>query len=465
MDFSKSIEGIREHIKAVYLTNNRPLIVGFSGGKDSSAATQLLWEAIEGMPRADLCNDIHIISTDTLVEMPYVIDYIKTSLNRMNEAAQIKQLPIRAHQLRPTLEDSYWVNLIGKGYPAPSRQFRWCTERLKIEPVNRFIEGYVSRWGEVTVVLGARRHESATRTQVLNKKKRDSLGLSRHPTLPAAYVFTPIEDLTTDDVWTYLLSKPCPWGMNNRDLAAMYQNASSGECPIVIDNSTPSCGNSRFGCWVCTLVRRDTTMENLIDSGEDWMTPLLEFRNLLSETQDPAQKPKYRSYKRRDGRVSFVRDKTKIAYGPYKLEWRKEFLRRILQMEKQFRETAPDKAFSVISIEELQLIRQYWREEEYDWEDSVPRLYNEITGINYPWHTEDGAAFSNDDLAILDGLCRDHSLPVGLLARLVDEERRMQGISRRAGIIDRIDAIFEEEWRSEQEITDMLRNDNQQNIY
>ena len=58
----------------------------------------------------------------------------------------------------------------------------------------------------------------------------------------------------------------------------MYQGATSGgECPLVVDTSTPSCGTSRFGCWVCTLVDQDRSMEAMIANDEEkvWMTPLV----------------------------------------------------------------------------------------------------------------------------------------------------------------------------------------------
>jgi len=216
------ITKIKEHIKKVYLAYNRPFVVGYSGGKDSTVVMQLVWDAIEGIPYELLTQDIHVISTDTLVETPYIIDYVTKTLEQINEVARTRNLPIYAHRLTPLYKNSFWVNLIGKGYPAPSRNFRWCTERLKIEPVNRFIAEHVDEWGEATVVLGARRDESASRSQVLAKKVRDQMGLSKHPTLPAAFVFTPIEEMTTDDVWTYLLSHKCQWGGNNRDLAAIH---------------------------------------------------------------------------------------------------------------------------------------------------------------------------------------------------------------------------------------------------
>lgn len=447
-------QAIKNHIKKVYLAYNRPMVIGYSGGKDSTAVLQLVWEAIAELPFSDHKHDIHVISTDTLVETPYIIDYVSAALKNIETTARSQNLPFYAHKLTPLYKNSFWVSLVGKGYPAPSKGFRWCTERLKIEPVNRFIAESVSRWGEATVVLGARRDESSSRSQVLSKKKRDQLGLSKHPSLSAAFVFTPIEQLATEDVWTYLLTRPCPWGGNNRDLAAMYQNAGGGECPMVVDKSTPSCGNSRFGCWTCTLVETDTSMQNLVDGGEEWMAPLLEFRDLLSETQAVEKKHIYRSHKRRNGRVSFTRDGKRIAYGPYLLKWRKEFLRRLLTIQKEIRITGPNPDYTLIAPEELELIRDLWREEV--WEDSLPQIYREVMGDDQAWLDNDGVAFSSDDFQLLKQICDEEGLAVGLPGKLIDQERRMQGMSRRSGILEKIDSIFDEEWRTEEEILHQL---------
>jgi len=451
---------IKEHIKKVYLTYNRPFVIGFSGGKDSSATLQIIWESVNELPMEKLTNDIFVITVDTLVETPYIVSYIDSTVEGINEAAKKAKIPIYAHKLTPKIENSFWVNLIGKGYPAPSQRFRWCTERLKIEPANRFIQDRVNKYGEVTMVLGARRAESSSRGQVMEKKKRDVLGLSLHPTLPAAYVFTPIEDLTDDEVWEYLLKNPgTPWGNSNRDLSAMYLNASGGECPLVLSTSTPSCGNSRFGCWTCTLVEKDTSMENLIDSGEEWMQPLVELRDLLSETQDPEAKSKYRSYKRRNGRASLVRDGSRLSYGPYKFEWRKEFLRGLLRAQKKIQKDGPDKNYQLISMEELKIIRKTWNNEEYDWEDSVLKIYLEEIGEGFPVDFEDGVFFDLEDLRLLKDICKRENVQLGMVARLIDEERKMQGMSRRAGIINSIDKILSEEWRTEEEILESLDAD------
>lgn len=455
MDLNK-IKEIKQHIKKVYSTYARPFVIGFSGGKDSTATLQMVWEAIKEIPQKDRTNDIYVICTDTLVETPYIHTYINDTLSKISKSAKSQNLPISVHKLTPLLEKTFWVNLIGKGYPAPSQQFRWCTERLKINPVDRFIKEQVSKSKEATVVLGARSAESSSRQQVLSKTKRDALGLSKHPTLPEAYVYTPIENLTTDEVWTYLLSNKCVWGGSNRDLAAIYQNADDGECPMVVDKSTPSCGNSRFGCWVCTLVKKDTTMQNLIDSGEEWMTPLFEFREMLSETQSPSKKSTYRNHKRRSGQAGIVRDGTRLSYGPYKLKWRKTFLRELLSAQKQIQEERPEIAFSAISIDELEMIRQIWRKEEHDWQDSVPAIYKEVNGEDYPITPEDGVAFTMDDHKLLEKHC-ESDMQVDLIARLIDLERNMEGMSRRAGIINKINKIFNEEWRPEKEIQEELR--------
>src|SRR5690606_10298962 len=202
----------------------------------------------------------------TLVETPVIVNHIDDNLNRMNESAQKLGLPFCAEKVTPQIDETFWVNLIGRGYPAPYSRFRWCTDRMKIKPANRFILDKVAQHGEVIVVLGVRKDESMTRAQVMSLHKIEGHKLRRHSHLPRAYVYAPIENWSTDDVWTYLLQVPSPWGGNNRDLASLYRSANSGECPLVIDDTTPSCGNSRFGCWVCTVVQRDRSMEALIDS-------------------------------------------------------------------------------------------------------------------------------------------------------------------------------------------------------
>src|SRR5271166_5309478 len=437
-----------EEIRSVYLADQRPWVIGYSGGKDSTTAFQLIWYALSKLPRERLTKPVYVISSDTLVETPKIVDYITSSLARMNDGAKQQGLPFTAHKVQPLLQKTFWVNLMGRGYPAPSKRFRWCTERLKIDPANRFILDKVTEHGDVVMVLGVRKSESATRAQVMNLHRVKGSLLSRHTTLPNAFVYTPIEDFSVNDVWTYLLQVKSPWGNQNRDLVTLYRNAQAGECPLVVDKTTPSCGNSRFGCWVCTVVSRDSSMEAMIENGETWMEPMLEFRNLLASTQDPAVKGQVRDYKRRNGQVMKKADGG-IVYGPYKLEVRKEFMRRLLQVQKQIRATGPNPNEQLITLPELQIIRRLWRTEAQDWEDSVPKIYREVIGDDTEWTSDEIPAFSMEERRTLDEICARHEVPSDMVAKLLDAERELQGMSRRSSVYQRIAAIFDEDWRSE----------------
>lgn len=441
-----------EEIQQVYLGDKRPWIIGYSGGKDSTTALQLIWYSLSKLSAENRTKPVYIISSDTLVETPKIVDYIDSSLERMNEAAREQRLPFSAHKVRPVLDDTFWVNLIGRGYPAPSSNFRWCTERLKIDPANAFILEKVADHGEVVVILGVRKTESSTRAQVMSLHEIKGSPLSRHTTLPNAFVYTPIKDFETNDVWTYLLQVPSPWGNNNRDLVTLYRNAQSGECPLVVDTTTPSCGNSRFGCWVCTVVTRDSSMESMIDNGEDWMTPLLEFRNMLAATQDVNVKSQVRSLKRRNGQVLSKSSGEGFIYGPYRMEQRKKLLRTLLATQKQIRSRGPKRDEALISSDELEQIRRIWRTEEQDWEDSVPKIYREATGEDLDWIADELPAFSAEERKTLDLICARHGVSSDMVAKLLDTERSYHAISRRAGVYQKLGAVLGEDWRTEEAI-------------
>ncbi|MCD9517873.1 DNA phosphorothioation system sulfurtransferase DndC [Photobacterium phosphoreum] len=314
-------------VQRVYCADKRPWVIGYSGGKDSSAVMSLIYLALLGLEPKDRQKPIFVVSSDTLVETPVVVNHIKDSLVAIEKGAKRDNLPITCHKVVPKTDQTFWTSLLGKGYPAPTRQFRWCTERMKINPVSNFIKSKVSQFDEVIVILGSRSQESASRAQVIAKHKIDGSRLARHTTLSNAFIFTPIDTWGVDDVWKLLrlchletqqtpygpkniwinkydLEWENPWGGKNLVLWNLYKDSSGqGECPLVIDETTPSCGNSRFGCWTCTVVTKDRAMESLIQNGEDWMAPLLSFRDKLAKTNIPSNKDEYRNFKRRTGKV------------------------------------------------------------------------------------------------------------------------------------------------------------------
>src|ERR1051326_1011270 len=239
-----TIELVTREIQELYGSDNAPWIVGYSGGKDSTAVLQLTWLALKKLPEDKRKKPVYVISTDTLVENPIVAAWVACSLEKMKDAARKDVLPLQPHRLMPQITDSFWVNLIGKGYPAPRHKFRWCTERLKIRPSNAFIGKVVRQNGEAVLILGTRKAESQARAKVMqnNEKFRYRDRISPNASLPGSTVYTPIEDWSNDDVWMFLMQVENPWGYNNKDLLTMYQGASpDGECPLVVDSTTPSC--------------------------------------------------------------------------------------------------------------------------------------------------------------------------------------------------------------------------------
>lgn len=447
----RTIGEIHQEIRDAYLVDARPWIIGYSGGKDSTTALQLIWKAISELPAERRTKPVYVIASDTLVETPVIVDYIDTTLARINRAAKQQGLPFEASKVMPTLEERFWVNLIGRGYPAPSTRFRWCTERLKIRPANRFILERAGEFGEVVVVLGVRKGESATRDQVMSLHRISGERFSRHTTLPNAFVYTPVEEFTVEDVWTYLLQVDSPWGNDNQELLDLYRSAQSGECPLVIDKTTPSCGNSRFGCWVCTVVTQDHSMESLVSGGEDWLLPLLEFRDFLAETQDPQRKLEFREHRRMNGRI-YQKEDGSVVPGPYTLDTCRELLRRVLKIHVHIKEHGPDSSIEMITRDELREIRRIWRVERQDWEDSVPAIYREITGEDLDWVADDTGVFGAAERELLAQVSEEHEVPADLLASLLDLERNLMGMNRRSSIYAEIERMLQRDWRSREEV-------------
>lgn len=296
-----------KNIKDVYLSDNRPWIIGYSGGKDSSTVVHLVLKALLELDKRDLTKHVYIISSDTLVETPLIKNTLDVNLSRIYDSAKKLGLPVTTHKVQPEISETFWVNVIGKGYPTPNQTFRWCTDRMKIDPANRFIKSIVNQNGEVVMLLGVRKGESSSRDRVLEDHTIEGSLLMKHSTLQKAYVFSPIKEFTIDDVWQVLLNDPSPWDADNEGLYRLYSDSSSTECPLIVDKdikeTNGSCGNSRFGCWVCTVVNEDKALSGFIKSGESWLNLLLEFRNWLTDIRDDREK---RNKYRTNGSVYFL---------------------------------------------------------------------------------------------------------------------------------------------------------------
>ena len=493
----RTLSDVLEEIRTVYLDDDRPWIIGFSGGKDSTCMVQLVWTALSKLPAEKLTKKIYVISSDTLVEAPQIADRITRNLANMEKYAEKIKLPLGTNLLTPPISNTFWVRLLGLGYPAPTNWFRWCTDMLKISNADDFIKNTASKYGEVIVLLGMRKNESRARGQVMELYKiKDSI-LSRHSKFEQTFVYTPIGDFSAEDVWNYLLENENPWGEENRNLLAMYQDANASECPLVIDTSSASCGGGRFGCWTCTVVDNQSYLSNLIDNDKknDWMEVLAELREELKKTQPNFRyfcktcktelyykkeqkhyfcKCDHNSYKtldnakddktnidvidnwndvrervRRNGRVDLKTNANDGSYtpGPYRMKFRKEFLEKLLRGQMKIKteyENAPD--IELILEDEIHEIQRIWRLEQSDWTDSAYEIYRRVTGKNLKTKNEFGS-LEKTEQDFLKKACSSHNTPFKLVGNLLSLEILAQGANRHSKIHNKISSELKKEWR------------------
>lgn len=462
------IDGLIVTIQNLYLADDIPWMIGYSGGKDSTAAVQLVWMAIEQLPERDRKKTIHIMNTDTLVESPVVSKWVDKSLKSMKDEAEKKGLPFVPTKLIPNYNNTFWVNLIGRGYPFPRMKYRWCTDRLKIQPVNNFIKNKIAEHGEIILVLGTRKQESTRRNRTMTnlEKRRVRELLSPNPTLANELVFSPMEDWSDDDVWSFLLQYKNPWNYSNMDLMTMYRGATAdNECPLQVDKSAPTCGKSRFGCWVCTMVEKDKSMEAMIlnDQEKEWMSILLEFRNEFGNEEGDRER---RSFRRMRGNLQG--NYGKLFHGPYKKEVREYWLERLLNIQKEIQENGPEEFsdLELIRIPELQAIRRIWVNDKHEFDDSLPKIYEKVVGKEFEdpeWiHYEN---FEAEEWNILKEVCEemfpDEELAFEMMYSLVDVESKSSGVNQRKGILDSVNSIigktcYKNEEDATQYYTDMM---------
>ena len=418
-------QDIIRNVQNLYSVDARPWIVGYSGGKDSTLLVSLVFEAIASLPAKERIKDVTIACTDTRVEIPPVIARVSKELRLMQTHSEINGLNISTQLLTPRIDQTFWVNIIGRGYPPPNRTFRWCTQRLKIDPVSELTRSKIGHWGEVIILLGARTNESGSRAQTMGSRSKNELGLRRHDDLPRGWIYTPIEHLSTQNVWDYLLGGDSPWGGDNDGLFQLYKDAAGGECPMVLDQSTPACGNSRFGCWTCTVVEKDKASEGLLASGESRMGALLSFRDTLIQ---------YREFD--NGYRDNVRKNGQDGPGPLTVESRKALLNQLLAVQKEV-------GYNVISEDELYWIQTYWKS------SRKPDNGNGVANIilNKRSETMNEAETERTLANIAEEVALEKGVQIETLKRLVAKVDEYSESHRAQGLPDELLQILEDDLR------------------
>ena len=346
-----------EVIRREYLRRHRdPWIVAYSGGKDSTLLLQMTWELLVRLPAGMRRREVHVVGNDTLVESPPVIQHLRESMKQIGTAAREADLPIKTRITRPNIDQTFWVNVIGRGYIPPTRNFRWCTDRMKILPTSQLLKGLVKGRGRAVLLVGTRKAESEHRRRNMARHGVSSNGMNAHSSVAGCRVFAPLADFSDEDVWMILMQRPAPWGGSHRNLITLYRNAGGGECPLVLTpDDAPSCGTTspRFGCWTCTVVAKDRSMRGVIDSGHvDAMTleKLFDFREWLIKLREDDTN---RQRVRRDGNAKSRTDGSRVL-GPFTLDVRKRIFDRLKELEFETN-------WNLISRAECEVIEDIWR--------------------------------------------------------------------------------------------------------
>jgi DNA sulfur modification protein DndC len=346
-------------IKHEYQNTAEPWYLGFSGGKDSSALLKLTFQALKQVRHPH--KNINIVYCDTGVEIPIVRDFAIRTLRAISSEAREYGLPFKIKIAVPLLADRYFVKVIGRGYPPPTNKFRWCTNRLRIGPVTRQLPAGSEKY---TVLLGIRKNESAEREKTISRHATKREFYLNQCGRPNASILSPIINYSLDDVWETLLKRGAPTGINAQQLATLYKHAggkrgaptginaqqlatlykhAGGECPIIRDPTGSPCGKGRFGCWTCTVVRKDKAMTNMIQY-EDYknLSPLLQFRNWLIAIRDDSA---YRCRWRRNGAQ---------GSGPLTLAARAEILKNLIRVQ-------TTSGLALIDDNEIFEIKRLWK--------------------------------------------------------------------------------------------------------
>lgn len=437
-------EDIIKEIMIVYKHDFRPWLIGYSGGKDSTLLVCLVYEAMKRIVQTgtEMHKDIYIITSDTMVENPIVKDYMHSSSDRINQAAINDHLRIKARIIYPDPTQTFWSRVIGLGYPTPEPPgFRWCTERLKINPMNKFVNDCIEKNGEIIILLGVRKDESLSRLRTITAREIEGKLLNMHNDINNAYVYNPITNIPNDLVWEFLLKDDCrsPWDADLKYLFNLYQGESLGEEQSVLGEidreKIPITGNSRFGCWCCTMVKEDKSLQNFINKGATELIPLRDFRNWLLELRDC---PKYRDTKRRNGAV-YKKTDGSFGMGPFTLDTRCIILEELLHLENKT-------GLELITISELKVIDKMWDEEGDLTCRKLVDTYFKVKKKKLPWHDYKIARFDDDSINSINLVAKKYNIPLELITKLIISVDEHKNITRSNKLQKSFDQIINQNW-------------------
>ena len=450
-------EDIIQEMALVYRHDKRPWLIGYSGGKDSTLLCCLAMEMLQRLAPHQRHKTVYIVSSDTMVENPIVKNYMHRMSAMINQVGN--ELKVKADIIYPEIADTFWSKVIGLGYPTPEAPgFRWCTERLKIHPMNKYTLDTIKTNGQVVLLLGVRKAESTYRANNIRSREIEGKILVPHTDIEGAHVYNPLTEIPNELVWKFLLKDDSrtPWGSDNKYLFSLYQGENLGEEQSVIGeidkDKIPVTGHSRFGCWICTMVKEDKSLKAFIDRGETWLEPLRDFRNWLIELRST---PSARENKRRNGQM-YKKADGEYGLGPFTMESRVEILRRLLQLEVTYN-------FDLITLEELKFIDKTWDDEGDLSRRTLVDLYYEIKGKHLPWDDYKVPVFSEEVIDEIKKQCQENNVEFELISKLIVEIEANKNYTKGSRVTKAFDRIINQGWLHFETIQRGLNHEDQQN--
>lgn len=457
MNEFKIFDEIISEMKMVYLHDKRPWMIGFSGGKDSTMLVMLVFEMLAQLKPEQITKKVYITSSDTMVENPVVERYMLRMSRQIGEAGE--KYKIQTDIVRPEPAKTFWGYLIGLGYPTPEPPgFRWCTDRLKIKPINKFTLDTIKENGEVVMLLGVRKAESSYRARGITAREVEGKLLVRHTDIENAYVYNPLTEIPNKLVWEYLLKNDgiTPWGSDNKYLFSLYQGEDLGEEQSVLGevdkDKIAVTGNSRFGCWICTMVKEDKSLLNFIDKGCDELIPFRDFRNWLVENRN---NPELRDKKRRNGSV-YEKADGEYGLGPFTMYGRRIILEKLLELENVTGQ-------ELITKEELKAIDAMWENEGDIYRRTLVETYERIKGHKLSWDEYRLPMFSNDAMDILKSTCEEFEIELEMMNKLIVAVENNKHYTKGNKVEKAFEKIINEGWLHHENIKmqkEEIKNEN-----
>lgn len=344
-------------------------IIAFSGGKDSSATLATVIHLIES-GAVPAPQTLTVLYANTRLELP-PLEY---SALQILDAVRAKGFD--AYEVLPPMRRRFFCYMFGVGVPPPSNRFRWCTEGIKIMPMESqqeqiaiehqlgqmvYDEQY-QKWryrgrgqGKLLTITGLRIGESAVRDERIFASCGRDGGECGQGWLQQ----TDREDLTDTlapliharicHVWDILTFLAPSWGLPTQDIARIYGGDEKDEI------------NARTGCVGCNLATKDTALETVLRTMPEWshLAPLLRLRPLYAELKKPKHRLRKNGERRADGSLATNQGRM----GPLTMEARRWGLEQVMAIQHEINAAAEMLArpgYTLINAEEGAFIRDRW---------------------------------------------------------------------------------------------------------